>query len=443
MPKTLLSSLLLAYFRFFAKQQLCKNPRATIIGLTGSSGKTSLRLALVQILRARARVKHSLHANSQSGIPLNILGITPRTYSPLDWLRMILLAPLKLLTNHEQFDYYVVEMGIDSPTPPGNMATLLKIVTPHVGVILNANLAHSASFDHLVKDSSPARRKLKLTSLIAAEKMQLALALPPGGTAVINLDQAEFAPHLNQLKSRAITYGKSSKADLRITECQSTRAGFTLAFTYLGSTYRLSLRDIYPDIYAYTFASAIATGVALGIPPSVSIPRLSTYLSPPGRMRIFSGINHSTIIDSSYNASPTSMLTSLKLLKKIGSSHPKLAIIADMNELGLSAKEEHKNLADQIPLYCDEVILFGELTQKYTYPVLISRRFPVHHFTRMVDLIAYLRLHLARNAYVLVKGSQNQLLLERAVEAILQNPQDSSKLCRRGRYWDLVRAKTP
>ena len=145
--KKILSTLILNYFRFLARLQLKKNPRATIIGITGSAGKTSTRLAIVHILKTRGIVKHTTHANSESGIPLNILGLHPTSYTYFDWFRLIILAPFKLLSNWEHFAYYVVEMGIDSPDSPKNMAYLLSILRPHVGVVLNASLTHADSFD--------------------------------------------------------------------------------------------------------------------------------------------------------------------------------------------------------------------------------------------------------------------------------------------------------
>lgn len=440
MLKTLLSILILRYFRFFAVHQLRKNPRATIIGITGSAGKTSLRLALVQILKLRGRVKHSSHANSQSGIPLNILGLRPTSYSALDWLRLMILAPFKLFTNHEHFNYYVVEMGIDSPYPPGNMSYLQSIVRPQVGVVLNASLTHASNFDSLVKDNHPERRLLKLVQLIATEKMQLARGLGPGGVAVINLDQKEFALASQDLTTRKITFGKSPSADLCILNTSVSVQGFTLSLRYQGQKYQLILKDIFPPAYAYTFASAIATATALGIPPSLSIIELKNYHAPSGRLRLFPGKSGSTIIDSSYNASPSTMLESLQLLKSLAGRSHKIAVLGDMRELGISAKIVHKNLADWLPLYVDEVILFGHLTRDFTLPILQSQKFSVHHFTNMSDLTKYLLSIVKPKSFILVKGSQNELFMERAVEAILANSADANQLCRRGPYWDKIRA---
>ncbi len=426
MWKKIFGNLILEYLRVMALIQLRKNPRSTIIGVTGSAGKSSACLAISQILSTRGVVKHSSLANSQSGIPLDILGLHPQDYSILDWLRLVMLAPIKLCTNREHFDYYVVEMGIDGPSYPKNMQTLLRIVRPHVGVVLNASLTHAVNFDDLVGDADPNRRLTKLRSLIANEKMQLLTALPKTGVAILNLDQKELVHH-PPLPSRVLTFGKSSQADLQLLAHSK--------FSYQRQIYSLPKTG-----HPYTLAAAIAVAAGLGITPKTSLSVLNSYVLPPGRGRRLSGVSHSLIIDSSYNASPQTMLESLKHLKTIGGRHHKIAVLGDMLELGASAKLAHKNLADWISLYADEAILYGDLMAKHTLPVLLAKKFPVRHFLTMSDLTQFLRSKLSPKSVVLVKGSQNNILLERAVESILADPSDVSLLCRRGPFWDKVRA---
>lgn len=440
MLKKIISILILRYLRFFARLQLQKNPQATIVGVTGSAGKTSARLAIVQILRTKGIVKHSSHANSESGIPLNILGLAPHNYSVLDWIRLIILAPWQLLTNWERFNYYIVEMGIDSADYPKNMNYLLSIVRPHIALVLGAGLSHSAGFDYLVKDVNPTRRARKLIQLIAMEKMKLVKSLGSRGVAIVNIDQSELASQLRGVKARQLTIGKSTKAHLRIIGSRVNHKGSRFTYSYQSQKYELALNDIFLPSYASTFAGAIAVGSALGVSPKLSITTLSSYHAPAGRLRQFSGLSNSTIIDSSYNASPVGMQEALTLLSTVGSKHHKIAVIGDMNELGLSSKFSHKQLANWIMTSCDQVVLFGNLTKQYTLPILQEQKFRVHHFTHILGLIKFLQKQLNNKSLVLVKGSQNGILLERAVEAILADPSDVIRLCRRGPYWDKIRA---
>lgn len=435
MLKKIISLSLLNYFRYFARLQLKKNPNATIIGITGSSGKTSTRLGVVHVLKNRGVVKSSIHANSQSGISLNILGLAPRNYSIFDWLRLIILAPYQYFTFNDHFDYYVCEMGIDGPDSPNNMSYLLSIVKPNVGVVLNAGLSHAYAFDDLVKDYSPKRRPAKITLLIAKEKMQLIKSLNARGVAIINVDQKELVSEKRDIKARVITYGKSKKADLQILG--------RYRYLYQGIKYQLNLSDIYPESFEYTFAAVIAVSAGIGITPSISTKALSSYRAAPGRMRIFKGINQTTLIDSSYNASPSSMQENLMLLKKLAGTKKKIAVIGDMRELGTMTKSTHKDLASWLMQNADEAILFGDYVKEYTYPLLVSHKFKVHHFTQMSPLIAYLITVSKPHTHILFKGSQNQIFLERAIEPLLDDKSDSLKLCRRGPFWDKIRAKTP
>jgi UDP-N-acetylmuramoyl-tripeptide--D-alanyl-D-alanine ligase len=137
------------------------------------------------------------------------------------------------------------------------------------------------------------------------------------------------------------------------------------------------------------------------------------------------------------------MLEALTLLKHHARRKKKIAVLGDMRELGSMTKIAHKNLADWLMQYADEAILFGHYTREFTFPILKSKQYPAHHFATMSELNACLRSHIAKDSYVLVKGSQNQLFMERAVEAILANPKDVSSLCRRGARWDKLRRKTP
>ena len=102
--KQLLINLFLFYLRTSARIQLFKI-KPKIIALTGSAGKTSLRNAVFAVLKNKFRCKQSIKANSETGIPLDLLGLYPRDYSWLDWLRLTLLVPIKLLTNWQKYDY--------------------------------------------------------------------------------------------------------------------------------------------------------------------------------------------------------------------------------------------------------------------------------------------------------------------------------------------------
>ncbi len=443
--KKIVAIIILKYLRLLAKIQLRKiNP--IIVGITGSAGKTSTRIAVSAILRTKGKVKESEKANSESGIPLNILGLEMHTFSWVEWLKILLLAPMPILFNWEKYDYYVVEMGIDSPDPPKNMSYLLTILRPHIGIVLNAGLVHASYFDHLVQDKHPARRNKKITNLIAQEKGKLITSMPNKSfVGILNSDQKEIASLARFTKARVITFGIHGKPDLKIlTSPRQKRDSAVFRYSYLTALVKVEIKNLMLESnYAYTFGAALCVGVALGIPPRKSAKCLSESFSPPpGRWNIFQGKKGATIIDSSYNASPETMQSALKNLSLLAPKKQRLAVVGDMRELGTESKEAHKSLASQIEKHAHTALLFGEETAKYTLPILLRKGFPVAHYTDIKSLNRALLPQLTPRTWVLVKGSQNTIFLERVVEKLLKNKNDAEKLCRRGKYWDRVRERT-
>lgn len=433
----------LKYLRFWARLQLKKvNP--IIIGITGSAGKTSTQKAVSLVLSQKGTVKESHKANSESGIPLNILGLKMNNYSVLAWLKAILLAPFAYIFNWKKYSYYVVEMGIDSPMPPKNMDYLLTILKPHVGIILNADLTHTETFDALVKDMHPKRREEKIAEKIAQEKGKLITTMGNHNVAIVNIDQKPLKNLISHTQARVLTYGKRKEAMIRIIQVKQGKGNFSMTIEYNGKEHKLTIKNIpLEKNYAYTFAASIAVGLSFGITPEKSVTKLSNSFSPPpGRWSIFEGKKDSHIIDSSYNAAPSTMKEALESLRNIASRSHKIAVIGDMRELGKESKKSHKDLANWVIANANEVFLFGGATKEHTLPILKQKKFPAKHYTTISTLTKQLNKSLKKNAWVLVKGSQNTLLLERAVEEILKNKKDISKLCRRGNYWDKVRQNT-
>lgn len=388
--KKQLSLAILYYLRFLAKIQLAKI-KPVIIGVTGSAGKSSCVAAIETILKSKFRVKTTAGANSESGIPLSILDLKMTDYSPLDWLRVILLAPLSLIRN-TKYKILVCEMGIDELVWPKNMEYLLTIVRPKIGVFLNVLPVHTL--------------QMKSVENIAAEKGKLIASLPPDGTAVVNRD------------------------DLR---------------THI----KTAAKTVY---FSGDFLSAAkVVGRVFGISLATSNQQLATsFIRPPGRWSIFPGINGSILIDSSYNASPVPMLSALGLLKKeqffkrtvLLKKSPfairrRIAVLGDMRELGDLEKAEHQKVATVAYELTDKVITVGPLTKKYfpQNPKLLAQ------FNSSYQAGEFLQTFLQPGDLVLFKGSQNTIFLETAVEMCLKNKADAAKLCRPGRFWDKQREK--
>lgn len=378
--KKFLSLFILHYLRFFARLQIAKikllNPRLKIVGITGSAGKTSTINACEAVLKPQFQVKTTAGSNSESGIPLNILGIKVSGYSPIHWLKYILLAPISLIANWHIYDIYLVEMGIDGPIEPKNMAYLLKIIHPDIGIFLNVSSVHLQNFSFL---DDIAREKAKLVNTAATAIINSADPLVKKYSQ--NPRQINIIPQIINIPHTAL-----------------------------------------PETFGVTFGAAIALASLFDIPKSQAINRLQTnfHLSP-GRSSLFEGINHSTLIDSSYNSSPLATAGMLQLLSTF--PHPRIAVLGDMRELGSATVTEHQKIYRLALKSADQIITVGQNFNSQT------------NFKYWWQAAAYLKTNLPTNSTVLLKGSQNNIFLEELVKALLQHPSDSSKLCRQSPYW--------
>jgi UDP-N-acetylmuramoyl-tripeptide--D-alanyl-D-alanine ligase len=441
--KDKLTLLFLIYLRELAKIQLIKI-RPTVIGITGSAGKTSLRNAVAAILKDELRVKVSIKANSESGIPLNILGLTPSDYSLIDWIKLAILAPIKLITNWKSYDVYVVEMGIDSPDIPKNMEYLLTIVRPQIGVFINALPVHSEFFDKLVspevKDLK--KRREKIADLIAAEKGKLIRSLPKGGTAVLNIDDFRIKKFIRRTEARVITFATRGRADLSTSDIKVNLDGFSMKVSEKKTSEILKLNELLDEHYAQTFLGAIAVGRSFGLSLKDCIRALEkNFHLPPSRMTVIPGIKKSTILDSSYNASTKTTVSALNLLNKVAPER-KVAILGDMRELGEISQEEHEQLAETAKKTADLIIAVGPMMRKWFVPHLKKLGFhnkAILSFINPYQAAQKVPQLIQSQDTILIKGSQNTIFLEIVVEQLLANPQDKKLLCRRGAFWDKKR----
>lgn len=440
--KKLFAPIILFYLRFWAKLQL-KKIRPIIIGVGGASGKSSVSLLIAQVLSQKFKVKQGKGKNSETGIPLNILDLELKNYGIFDWVRVLVLAPIRLFTNFKRYDFFVAEMGIDSPFPPKNMEYLLKIIKPDIGVLTNIELEHSVYFDSLVKSELSSERKKEILDLTAKEEGLLLKSLGESDRSVVNLDDPKIS-ELLPLKSKTITVSaKDKNADFYIEKINITEDSFDVGLIFLKEEYQFKINQPMPGYFAYSFVLSIAVCFNAGVNIKDSINILQDNFSlPPGRFSVFKGIKNSIIIDSSYNSSLSAAKGALEVMSDIGKGRRRVGILGDMRELGSLAKTQHEELAKTILKNLDLAILIGPSMTQFAVPILERDKFDYLVFDSFVSAKKSLIDNIRNDDLILVKGSQNALFLERAVELLLLDKADAALLCRRGSFWDKKRKES-
>jgi len=439
--KRLLSGLVLRYFRSIAKIQL-KRTKPLIIGITGSAGKTSAMTAVAAVLKDTRQVKTSEKANSESGIPLNILGLYPKNFATADWLRLMIQAPIKLvvnlITSQENYDTYVAELGIDSPFPPKNMEYLLTILQPDIGIFTTVNSIHGQYFEPLFLDQNKKPTRHDIVAAIASEKGRLIESLPVSGCAILNADEPLIAHLSNKTKAKVMTFGVKPDSTIKIVNITWTGTDTEFSFSTTTETATVSFTNyLLPSHYGHTLASALCSGLFLGQSLAEASEHLQqNLLLPPGRASLIPGKHQTKIIDSSYNSSLEPLLDMLYLLQKTPGAR-KFALLGDIRELGENTKQEHETLAHEAAKVCDAVYLVGPAMQQYALPIFQNKKMPAFWFKNAYEAAAQLDQDLRPNDVILVKASQNTLLLEITVELLMAEPEKAGELlCRRGDYWD-------
>ena len=429
------------YLRVLAKIQLLKY-KTTVIGITGTAGKSTTVLAANSIISQKYKTlcsyQKGVGLNSRTGIPFTLLGILPDGYTWKHWIKYLLLAKWNVLTNWKKYDYVILEYGIDVPN---EMDDLLKIKVPEIGAWISTGATHIGNFDagEINLDES--------IQIVAHEEAKLIKALNAGNTAIYRNDEIHMKNELAEWNKTTLT-DNIILSDIKLTT--SLHNGkLIFIFEYKGKNYKVKI-----DKYAltldhpYSLITSLLIANQIGIPMDEAVELLEMNLElPKGRNSIINGINHSTIIDSSYNSSPEALKSAINLLSTY-ENQPKILLLGDMRELGNSSKEAHEEVADYIAEKLSPntlVVTVGPLMKDYLIPQLKHQGFSdVQSFLRAGEAGNYLKEQIKKlqytNSVILVKGSQNTIFLEIAVEILMQNPEQADLLLtRRGDHWDKMR----
>lgn len=275
-------------------------------------------------------------------------------------------------------------------------------------------------------------------------------ALPADGWAVLNEDDPLVKKQKLRTKAKIITFGSGKNAHVKLVKSNWTSQGTEFVFKAhndYSSTHPklLSIKLVgylLPKHYGLTLGAAGAVGLTQSIPLTTSLQRIQTHFSlPPSRASLFSGINGSTILDSSYNSSPLALHDFFDMLQDIKHFSRLIALLGDMRELGQATQQEHEQAALVASRIFDQVFLIGPAMTNFATPIFSKHHIPTQTFTNPWQAIPALQSTLQPGDLLFVKGSQNTILLETTIEPLLANPTDRQYLCRRGKFWENQREK--
>lgn len=405
-----------AIFRLLASAIL-KREQPMIVAVAGSVGKTGTKEAIAAALASPRRpVRKTVGSfNAEIGVPVTIITGGPARTSVWQWFAVIVRGCRQLLWRRPYPQALVLEVGADKP---GDLRPLLELIHPTVGVLTALTPEHMEFFD-------------TIEAVVAEESLVLRL-LPKNGTAIVNLDDQHSQAVMKQLSCQIKTFGWSPDADIRIDQVRPTMndhglpTGQIVKLAVEGSVIPVALPGVIGRHQAYPIAIAVAVARASGDEVFDAVQRLSQYQVPPGRMRVFEGVEGSVIIDDSYNASPEAMTAALETLVDLEIPGKKHAILGQMSELGSTSVEWHTKIGQSLSAEkITTLVTVGPIAKRIGEAAIVAH-FPTARVFNVATAEAaalVLRPHLNSGDAVLVKGSRYANRLERAVKILLAHPE--------------------
>lgn len=327
--------------------------RPTVVGVTGTVGKTSTREAIYTVLyqsKVSRRTRENL--NNELGMPLTILGDYAKSGSIFFWFGVIVSATVRLMLPKSFSSYPQVLILEYAADKPGDLAYLISIARPDISVVTAVGdmPVHAEFYDD--------------ADAVAREKRRLVEALPQGGTAILNADDRRVLAMREATDADIITYGFSMGSIMRIFDLKTNSSPISVNFKleYKGASVSVALPETAGKSQAYAGAAATCVGIMFGMDMTVILKALSSYKPPAARMNFVQCKNGMLLVDDSYNAAPLSVSAAIETLKELPGKR-KVAILGDMRELGMFSERAHEEIGRQAHEVFDVVVAVGEASK--------------------------------------------------------------------------------
>jgi UDP-N-acetylmuramoyl-tripeptide--D-alanyl-D-alanine ligase len=277
-----------------------------LIGVTGSTGKTTTKESIAHVLSTRFRVlKSEGNFNNHFGLPLMLLKIEP------------------------EHDLAVIEMGMSHA---GEIAALALIAQPEIGVVTNVAPVHLEFFESVAG--------------IARAKYELIEALPAVGTAILNGDDEYVSQFGRDFRGKVVLYGLRASSDVRAENIQTQGADGSTFDVVVGSCREKATLHLVGAHNIYNALAAVAVGLERGMSPSEAVAALASLVPADKRGQVVK-LGNITVINDCYNCNPKALEAMVDALAAMPAKR-RIAVVGAMFELGPASEELHRQAGEHI-----------------------------------------------------------------------------------------------
>src|SRR5215470_1083306 len=279
---------------------VCRLWGKTVVGITGSAGKTTTKDAVAHILSRRYHVLKSVgNFNNHFGLPLMLLRLEP---------------------GH---DVAVIEMGMSHA---GEIRALAQIAQPEIGVVTSVAPVHLEFFDSLAG--------------IARAKYELIESLPVRGTAVLNADDEYVSQFGRDFRGKVVMFGTGPTADVRAEKIEHLGALGSQFDVVIGGCREPATMPLIGKHNIYNCLAAVAVVLERGFTPSEAVSALSS-LAPADKRGEVTQVGDTTVINDCYNSNPKALDAMVDALAAMPACR-RIVVAGEMLELGPAGDKLHR-----------------------------------------------------------------------------------------------------
>ncbi len=301
--------------------------RLKVLAVTGSNGKTTTKNLMRSILeRVGATIAPRASFNNEVGAPVTMLEVTLDT------------------------QFLVAEMGASGI---GEIARLVRMARPDVGIVLKVGLAHAGEFGGI--------------EATLAAKTEMVSDLLESDVAVLNIDDPRVASMADKTIARVLWFGLDERADVRATDVVSSARGTSFVLHLPNGESRPVQFRVLGEHHVMNALAAAAGAHEMDVPIDTIVDGLqAVQRAERWRMEVLGGARGVTVINDAYNASPDSMAAALKTLAQIAEPGGRtIAVLGEMSELGEFTGEEHDRIGLlAVRLGIDQLVVVGPAARR-------------------------------------------------------------------------------